>query len=108
MITYNWKNECICEAPYKSTCVSLGASDMASLLIRSGSQVELLSFGEDAAYKAWYVEDKNIEIPKHYQLKIVTNNWLKIYDDYELVFDEIGDFEIYRAGELGCLIRKIK
>ena len=96
-----------CFDGYKKNKISLGSSDMSSLLLRAGSQIELLNFGIDDCYSAWYVDESDVEIPSHYSLITSTTKWLKIYDDSSLVFDERGDFEIYRAGEMGCIIRKI-
>lgn len=106
VIRYRYTNDNSLE-PYKANKISLGCSDMACLIVRSGSQLEFLHFGQDDCYDAWYVDKKDVEIPDHYKLKIKTSNWLSIYDDDELVFNEKGDFEIYRAGEVGCIIRKV-
>ena len=107
MIIYNVKDNYDTFESYKRNKISLGSSDMATLLLRSGYQLELLHFGIDECYTAWYVIDSTVEIPSHYSLITSTTKWLKIYDDSSLVFDERGDFEIYRAGEMGCIIRKI-
>ena len=96
-----------CFDGYKKNKINLGSSDMASLVLRSGSHLELLNFGIDDCYSAWYVDESDIEIPSHYTLVSTTKNWLNIYDDWSLVFAMRGDFEIYRAGEMGCIIRKI-
>ena len=107
MILYLVKDNTNALAAYKRNKIGIGASDVATLILRSGSQVELLHFGEDNSYEAWYIDDPNVEIPSHYSLVSTTKYWLKIYDDVEMTFHEYGDFEIYRAGEMGCIIRKI-
>ena len=93
---------------YKKNIKFIGCSDVASLILRFGSKIELLHFGEDGIYYIYYVDDLNVKIPEHYHLIYTTHHWLKVYDDKSLTFDESGDFEIYRAGDFGCIFRKIK
>ena len=92
---------------YKHIKIDLGCSDMACLVLRAGSKLDFLRFNIDENYSAWYVPDPEIEIPSHYSLVFTAENWLKIYDDSECVFSESGSFEIYRAGDMGCIIRLI-
>lgn len=92
---------------YKENKIYIGSSDIASLVVSTPDDVRYLHFGEDGEYYAWYVDDPEVEIPDHYRLMVVAESWLKIYDDNELVFNERGIFEVYRAGEMGCLIRKV-
>ncbi len=94
----------------------IGSSDIASLVLVGckrnekgeslGVFAELLHFGEDNSYKAYYVTEP-CEIPEHYTKVTSFNSWLKIYDDDGLTFNEYGDFNIYRAGMLGCIIEKV-
>ena len=108
MILYLVKDNTDTLPAYKRNKIGIGASDVATLIIRTGAKVELLHFGEDNSYHAWYIDDPSVEIPSRYNLITTTKHWLKIYDDVEMTFHEFGDFEIYRAGELGCIIRKVK
>lgn len=91
----------------------IGESDIASLVLcgfkkEEGVVTELLHFGKDAAYMA-YIVDEDTEIGGHYEKVAEFNSWLKIYDDYNLVKDFEGTvIEIYRAREMGCIIRVIK
>ena len=87
--------------------VYIGTSDIASLTVRSVFDVHNLSFGEDGAYSA-YECFGDVEIGEHYSKVFSGKTWLKIYDDSELVyskhFDEFPFFDIYRAGNYGCII----
>lgn len=92
--------------------ITIGDSDIASLVLvgckrNQGTASEVLNFGEDGSYKAYYV-DEPCEIGKHYKLITSFERWLRIYDDSELTFNEYGNFNIYRAGEFGCIIEKVK
>ena len=95
--------------PYKSYARrSIGASDIASLTIRGASLDPMaLNFGEDGSYSA-YIVDGEAEIGAHYELVATTKIWLWVFDDE-------GDREefraetinVYRAGEMGCIIQLI-
>lgn len=97
--------------------ISIGGSDIACLVLVGckrnekgeslGAFTELLHFGEDGSYKAYYVTEP-CEIGEHYRKVTSFNSWLKIYDDTEKTFDVYGDFNIYRAGMLGCIIEKVR
>lgn len=97
--------------------IYIGDSDIACLVLvgckvnqkgeNVGASTELLNFGEDGSYKAYYVTEP-CEIGEHYKKVTSFNSWLKIYDDTEKMFDEYGDFNIYRAGEFGCIIEKVR
>jgi hypothetical protein len=92
--------------------ITIGDSDIASLVLvgckqNQGAVSEMLNFGEDGLYKAYYV-DEPCEMGEHYKLISSFESWLKIYDDSELTFHEYGDFNIYRAGEFGCIIEKVE
>lgn len=108
MIKYYYENSEYAIEPYKKNKIHIGISDMACLVLRSGNKLEFLNFGQDDNYSAWYIDDISIKIPNHYHLVASFENWLMIYDDEELMFNERGDFEVYRAGEMGCIIRKVK
>lgn len=92
----------------------IGSSDMASLIVAGPGAdneheiVRPLNFGEDGEYSAYIVDDE-AEIGEHYSLRLTLTNWIKIYDDQELVYAAKADqIEIYRAGECGCIIRLIR
>ena len=92
--------------------IPIGASDIASLVLvgckpEQGAVTEMLHFGEDGLYHAYYV-DEPAEIGEHYKLRTSFQSWLKIYDDTERTFSEYGNFNIYRAGDFGCIIEKVK
>lgn len=91
----------------------LGSSDYAALTMvgckeNTGLTSEILHFGEDGIYDAYFV-DENAEIGNHYELIATFNYWLKIYDDYNLTTSLSGStINIYRAGNYGCIIQVIK
>ena len=85
----------------------IGSSDIASLTLRAPRKAMLLDFGQDARYSA-YVVDEECEIPEHYTLVAEAENWMKVYDDDQLTAEfRANRIEVYRAGEMGCLIRLI-
>ena len=90
----------------------IGDSDIATLILsgcdESGLKLSTLNFGKDASYKA-YIVDEHTEIGNHY-IKVDTfKHWLRIYDDYGLTYRvEASEINIYRAGEMGCIIQVIK
>lgn len=85
--------------------VFIGGSNIASLTLRSPIDATVLNFGEDNNYLA-YVVDAEAEIGEHYKKVYECENWLKIYDDDGLVKEFKADkIEVYRAGEMGCIIR---
>jgi len=88
----------------------IGSSDIASLILvgcgENGLELKELHFGEDGSYQAYIIDNKDVEIPSHYSLVAEFETWLKIYDDEELTQRFNADkIEIYRAGEMGCIIR---
>lgn len=92
--------------------IRIGESDIANLVMvgcreDQGAVTELLHFGEDGDYEAYYVTEP-CEIGEHYKKVASFESWLKIYDDTERTFDEYGDFNIYRAGDFGCIIEKVR
>lgn len=83
----------------------IGSSDIASLTIRSGNNVDMLHFDEDGEYRA-YIITEPAEIGEHYNLVFEGKHWIRIYDDDELTFHAKADvIKIYRAGEFGCIIQ---
>lgn len=92
--------------------ISIGSSDIASLILAGfqedkGTVAQTLNFGEDGLYEAYYVTEPCI-IGDHYKKVASFTSWLRIYDDTDIVFNKHGDFNIYRAGEFGCIIEKVK
>lgn len=97
---------------YKEKSISLGGSDIAALvavgIMSEKLNSQIIKFGSDGSYKAWYVTAEEVEIPKHYEKVGTFNWWLKIYDDEGLVYKSDPDkqyFEIYRAGDFGITIK---
>jgi hypothetical protein len=90
----------------------IGESDIAALTItgiqaNKGVQAEILRFGKDSAYSA-YIADENAEIGAHYKLQMSFKNWIRIYDDYHFIVELRAEkINIYRAGEMGCIIQLI-
>lgn len=93
---------------YKAVRVSLSYSDIASLTVRFPMQATPIHFGGDTTYKAYVITDAQ-EAPAHYTKVLAGAYWCTIYDDEEGVLRLYANkIEIYRAGEMGCLIRLIK
>jgi len=92
--------------------VELGYSDIASLVMvgfkhDEGVVPEMLRFYSDGCYGA-YLVDEYAEIGSHYKEVASYDSWLKIYDDHELVFDMYAKhFTVYRAANMGCIIKVI-
>ena len=90
----------------------MGESDIACLIaVGCGDEAvktRPLYFGSDGYYTA-YMVDNNAEIGDHYWLVDTFNSWLKIYDDFGIVYSSPvihdKDFKIYRAGDFGCIIQ---
>lgn len=92
-----------CGNIYEKKCI--GASDIASLVVRSGDKVSVLTFGKNDVYIA-YIVDESCEIPNYYDMVYTGEEWLKIYDDDGLAFDATGErFFIYRSGAADCIIQ---
>lgn len=86
-----------------------GISDIASLIYRTSDSKEIgeIPFGEDGRYKAHLIAGMT-PVPGHYSLVLDTQEpWLWLYDDNEKTLDLYNKdgFQIYRAGEMGLLIR---
>lgn len=89
----------------------IGDSDSAFLTLVGGARnskgvySETLHFGIDASYKAYIVNENDVEIGSHYRLECGFKGWLRIYDDTEKVIEfEGNNILVYRAGEMGCII----
>lgn len=85
----------------------IGASDIASLTLRSPEGAAILNFGQDGGYQA-YIVDEDAKIAEHYREVYSCKNWLKVYDDDTLASTFYGkEIKVYRAGEFGCIIQRI-
>lgn len=100
--------------PYKETRISLGGSDIASLILVgckegvNGLYLNELHFAGDNNYYAYIVRDPLVEIPNHYHLEYTYNYWMKVYDDDEKIYRISADIiEVYRSGDYGCIIRAL-
>ena len=101
---------------YKDICVSLGGSDIATLIMvgmttedrpatTSHLDMKELNFGEDGEYSAWLI-DGDTDVPEHYTLTAEFKNWLKIYDDEGYCTYFRSPFiRVYQSGQFGCLIQ---
>lgn len=94
---------------YKYCTMSAGVSDIAALVYRTSDPKEIgeIPFGEDGSYKAHLIVG-DTEVPNHYSLFLDTQEpWLWIYDDdgKTLDLENPSGFQVYRAGEMGFLIR---
>ena len=101
---------------YKDICVSLGGSDIATLIMvgmttenrpvtKSHLDMKELNFGEDGEYFTWLI-DGDTDVPNHYTLAAEFKNWLKIYDDEGYCTYFTAPFiRVYQAGQFGCLIQ---
>lgn len=89
----------------------IGGSDYARILVRTckyGNSYEI-QFGQDDEYDA-YIVPENCEIGNHYEkvAEVNSGNWFDFFDDNEKKLSVRGNFEnieIYRAGQLGCIVR---
>lgn len=94
---------------YKYCTLGAGMSDIAALIYRTSDPKEIgeIAFGEDGSYKAHLIVG-DTGVPSHYSLVLDTSSsWLWIYDDdgKTLDLENPSGFQIYRAGEMGLLIR---
>lgn len=90
----------------------IGDSDIACLILvgcgENGIKLRELHFGEDNSYLAYIVGENEVEIGTHYQKVAEFFDWLKIYDDEEMVRKfEAKKIIVYRAAEMGCIIHLI-
>lgn len=96
--------------PYQYCTVPAGSSDIASLIYRTGNgETGEIPFGEDNTYSARLITG-DTEVPEHYKKNKILDTdapWIWLYDDDGKSLDLSNDagFEIYRAGEMGLLIR---
>lgn len=90
---------------YKGLTVSLGYSDIATLILSSVYSLERLSLGGDGYYRV-HIIDERTPAPEHYTLHSKHRYWLKVYDDRECMLHiDAKNIRVYRAGDYGILIR---
>lgn len=115
------------EKHYKDQRIVLGLTDV-SIITFIGLSMDLTEqktwtwyTGEDGAFFGYLVNDPDVTIPDYYE-KVFECRGLRILDDYHATFnswrvnDELMQkyfpkgkikYEIYRAGERGCIVRGI-
>lgn len=85
--------------------VSLGGSDIASLILRAPGKLSDLFMGEDGEYSA-YVVDEECLIPSRYTQAFECESWLRVYDDENMVKKFRGDvIRVFRCGAFGIIIQ---
>lgn len=94
---------------YEYPLTYIGESDVSILTLVGNTQFGAtacpLHYGEDGAYTA-YLVDKDAEIPFCYKFTNSFVNWVRIFDDKELVKEIEGDhINIYRSGKFGTIIQ---
>lgn len=90
----------------------IGESDIASLVMVGFGENEveskMLHFGGDYAFFA-YIVDGDAEIGEHYEKVATFTHWFKLYDDTGRTKSFTGrEINVYRAGEMGCIIQVIQ
>lgn len=85
--------------------ISLGESDISSLVLRFPCGSQVLDFGEDGGYSAYQVDEECI-IPEHYTIVFECEHWLWVYDDTSRTARFDGEkIRVFRAGLRGCIIQ---
>lgn len=88
--------------------VSLGGSDIASLILRSPGKLSELFMGEDGEYSA-YVVDEECLIPSWYTQVFECKHWLSVFDDDRRTARFSGDvIRVFRSGAFGIIVQVIK
>lgn len=87
----------------------IGESDIAGLTFtgftENGVEAHFLKFGADDAYEAYVIDGEDVKIGEHYKKVLSFKSWMNIYDDYNFINTFKADrIDVYRAGELGCII----
>lgn len=90
--------------------LALGCSDIARLTLVDARDAYSLRFCGDGSYRAHLLIGDDKSVPAHYRLVMEAKSWLKVFDDNVLIADlrtqHLNDtIEVYRAGEMGCLIK---
>lgn len=88
--------------------IYIGRSDIGSLIVRGPHMVGEIFFASDGRYETYECFGE-VEIPRHYNLVYAGHTWLKLYDDEGLTYNRWKPngyikFDIYRAGDFGCII----
>lgn len=78
--------------------ICIGSSEIASLVVRSVCKLEELRMGEDGIYFVYLTKNAN-DYKGEKELVFTCENWLKIYDDNGLVYnnDKCKYYNIYRC-----------
>lgn len=93
---------------------SIGSSDDAFLIAAgekvSETDVYIVSnpilFSAGGKYYA-YMVDGSVKLPPYFQKVFECDSWLRIYDNNGVSYSDIGGhYEIFRAKDAGCIIRK--
>lgn len=87
--------------------ISLGSSDIASIVLRAPEGICELKFGGDRTYSA-YLVDAECKVPDYYRLEWTCKSWLWIYDDHtktQELHNHGRAIRVYTAGEYGCIIQ---
>ena len=92
--------------------MSIGESDIAAVIMagptEDGLKAEYLKFSKDGDYLAHIIDGNAKGYEGHYELIATLRNWLKFYDDEELVIGfKADEIKVYRAGEMGCIVQLI-
>lgn len=82
----------------------IGASDIASLVLRGCDALSELKLGGDGAYYA-YMVDGPAEIGEHYTKRFECRDWLWVYDDQgKRVEIRAETIQVFRGGDYGVII----
>ena len=92
--------------------VSIGYSDIATLILvgcrDDGLAVDMLLFGSDGIYDAYFVNEDDVKIGEHYKKVASFKTWMKVYDDCTRTFYvHAKEINVYTAGSFGCIIHTI-
>lgn len=102
---------------YKRSIVSIGSSDIATLLFvgpnidanKAALNIYQAKYPEDGSYTSYFVDEENTEIPDHYHLEVEFKDWMTVYDDESCVgrffAKDFGTVKVYRAGDYDMIIR---
>ncbi len=88
--------------------ISLGGSDIASLILRAPGKLSALFMGEDGEYSA-YVVDGEALIPEWYTQVFECEGWLWVFDDDRRTARFTGKLiRVFRSGAFGIIVQVFK
>lgn len=105
------------EIKYKQNILVIGKSDISTLLFvgpdvdESSAELNVYqaNYPGNGAYNAYFVDQPDVCIPKHYRKVAEFRSWLTIYDDSSCsgtFFVADGEIvEVFRAGSYGMIIK---